>query len=75
MDIQRFYMVFLTIFIEAQLIYIMLVSMYNKVIQLYIYPYISFFRFFSIIDYYKILSIYSYLCYTVAPCCFINFYI
>ena len=40
MDIQRFYMVFLTIFIEAQLIYIMLVSMYNKVIQLYIYIHI-----------------------------------
>ena len=39
------------------LIYSVMFQVYSKVIQLYIYIFILFFRLFSIIGYYKILSI------------------
>ena len=44
--------------IEVQLIY-SFISFLCKVIQLYMYVYIFFFRFFSIIYYYRILNIVS----------------
>ena len=40
-------------------------QVYSKVIQLYIYMYLLFFKFFSHLGYYKILSS---LCQTVGPC-------
>ena len=48
---------FFTSFIEVELIYnVVVISLYNKVNQLYIYTYAFFFRFFSYIDYHRILS-------------------
>ena len=59
--------------IEVQLIYDVVFQVHNKVIQLHMYIYLFFFRFFSIIVYYKILSIV--LCSTVGPCCLPILYI
>ena len=49
-------------------------QVYTKVIQLYIYTYPFYFRFFSHIGYYRILSRSS-LCYTVGPCWLFCIYI
>ena len=44
-------------FVEVQLIYkVVIISVYNKVIQLYIYTYPFFFRFFSNVDSHRILG-------------------
>ena len=43
-------------YIGLQLIYSVVFQVYSKVIQLYIYIYPFFFRFFSCIDYYRVLS-------------------
>ena len=41
--------------------------MYSRVNQLHMYLYLFFFRFFSLIDYYKILNLVP--CTIVGPCC------
>ena len=41
---------------------------YSKVIQLYIHMYLFFFKFFSYLGYYRILSSISCAIYTVGPC-------
>ena len=60
---------FFSFVIEVQLIYncmVCYVQVYSKVIQLHIYRYLIFFKLFSLIGYYKILS--------VAPCCLSSLY-
>ena len=47
--------------------------MYSRVNQLHMYLYLFFFRFFSLIDYYKILNLVP--CTIVGPCCLPILYI
>ena len=70
-DSDRFFLMFFSIqflfYIGIQVIYnVVLVSVYSKVIQLYMYIYLLFFRFFPHIGYYRTLNLSS-LCYTVGP--------